>query len=93
MILLATSIVLAWLSQSGLSNKEQRTVTLLQWMNIFQNRTTLLRIGFIVVSKDCTLPSIILQVLFYLNMVETEHCTFFREYIANFKHPFNTDDM
>jgi hypothetical protein len=28
------------------------------------------------------LPLIIWQVLFYLNMVETEHCTFFREYMV-----------
>jgi hypothetical protein len=68
-------------------------VTMIQWMNNHQNRTTFLCNGFIVVSKDCILPFIILQVLFYLNMVETEHCTFFREYIVNFKHPTITDDM
>jgi hypothetical protein len=93
MILRATSVVSAWLSQSDLSNKDQRTVSLLQWMNIYQNRTSYLCIGFIVVSKDCKLPLIILQVLVYFNMVETEHYTFLREYIANFKHPFITVDM
>jgi hypothetical protein len=79
MILLATSVVSAWLPQSDLSNKDQRAVILLQWMNIYQNLTTFLCIGFIFVSKDCTL--IIFQVLVFLYMVETEHCTFFRENI------------
>jgi hypothetical protein len=77
MILLATSVVSAWLPQSHLSNKDQRAVILLQWMNIYQNRTTLLCNEFIDVSKDCTLK--VLHVLFYFNMVETEHCTIFRE--------------
>jgi hypothetical protein len=57
------------------------------------NRTMLLCNGFIVVSKDCILPLIILQVLFYLNMVEAEHCTFFREYIVIFEHSFFTVGM
>jgi hypothetical protein len=70
MIPLATSLVSAWLPQSDLSNKDKREVILLQWMNIYQNRTKFMCKGFIVVSKDCTL--IILQVLFYLYMVETE---------------------
>jgi hypothetical protein len=93
MILLATSVVSAWLSQSDLSNKDQRTVILLQWMNIYQNRTIYLCIGFIVVSKGSRLPLITLQVLFYLNTVVTEQYTFFQEYIANFKHPFFSVDM
>jgi hypothetical protein len=93
MILLATSFVLIWLPQSDLSNKDQRTFTLLQWMNIHQNRTTFLCIGFIVVSKDCTFPLIILQMLFFLNMIETKHCTFFREYRVILKHTFITVDM
>jgi hypothetical protein len=77
MIHLALSVVSAWLPQSDLSNKDQREVILLQWMNICQNRTTFLCNGFIVVSKHCTV--IILQVLFFLYVVETKHCTFFRE--------------
>jgi hypothetical protein len=84
MILLASSVVLTWLLQSGLSNKDQRTVTLLQWMNSYRNLTTFLYKGLIVVSEDCTLLLIILQVLFYLNIVETEHSPFFREYIVIF---------
>jgi hypothetical protein len=44
-------------------------------------------------SKDCILPLNIFQVLFYLNMVETEHYTFFRECIVNFNHSTITADM
>jgi hypothetical protein len=91
MIVLPTSVISAWVPQSDLSNKDQREITLLQWMNIYQNRTTFLCNGFIVVSKDCTL--IIFQVLFNLYTVETEHCTFFREYIVIFKHSLITVDM
>jgi hypothetical protein len=82
MVLLATSVVSAWLPQSDLSKKDQRAVTLLQWIKIYQNHTTPFCNGFIVVSKDCTLSLIIFQELSYLNMVETEHCTFFRECIV-----------
>jgi hypothetical protein len=85
MILLATSISLTWLSQSDLSNKDQRTVTLLQWMNSYQNLTTFLCKGFIVVSEDCELLLIIWQVLLYLNIAETEHCKFFWEYMVIFE--------
>jgi hypothetical protein len=92
-LLFATSVVLAWLPQSDLSNKDQRTVSLLQWMKIYQNLTAFLCNGIIVVSKDFTFPFIILQVLFYLNMVETEHYTFFREYLVILKHSFVTIDM
>jgi hypothetical protein len=93
MILLATSIAEAWLPQSDVSNKYQRTVSLLQWINGYQKFNTLLCKGFIVASKDCTLPLIIWQVLFYLNMVETEHCTFFREYVVCWNVIFSTVDM
>jgi hypothetical protein len=93
MILLATSVASAWLPQSDLRYEDQRALTLLQWMNIYRNHTTLLCNGFIVVSKDCILLLIIFQVLFYLNIVKTEHCTFFREYIVNFNHPTITADM
>ena len=66
MILLATSVVSAWLPQSDLSNKDQQTVTLLQRVNCNQNITTFLCKWFIVVSEDSTLLLIVLQVLFYL---------------------------
>jgi hypothetical protein len=85
MILLATPVVSAWLPQSDLSNKDQRKVTLLQWMNIYRNHTTFWSNRFVVVSKDCTLSLIILPVLFYHDMVETKHCTLFREYIVIFE--------
>jgi hypothetical protein len=77
MNLLALIVVLAWLHQSELSNKDQRTVSLLQWMNSYQDHTTLLCKGFIVDSKVFALPFIIFKVLLYFNMLETEHCTFF----------------
>jgi hypothetical protein len=76
MILLASSVVSAYLPQSDLSNKDQRTVTLFRRMNSNQHLTFLCK-GFIFVSEDCTLLFIILQVLFNLNIFETEHCTFF----------------
>jgi hypothetical protein len=93
MILLATSIVEAWLPQSDVSNKYRQTVFLLQWINGYQNSLRLLCKGFIVASKGCTLPLIIWQVLFYLNMVVTEHCTFFREYMVSWNVIFSTVDM
>jgi hypothetical protein len=54
MIILATSVVLASLPQSDLSNKDQRTYTLLQRMHSYQNLTKFLCKGFIIVLKDCT---------------------------------------
>jgi hypothetical protein len=93
MIFLASSVVSAWLPQSDLSNKDQQTVTLLQRMNCNQHLTTFLCKGFIVVSEDCTSLLIFLQVVFYLNIVETEHCTFFREYIVIFELSFFTVGM
>jgi hypothetical protein len=93
MILLAWSVVSAWLPQSDLSNKDQQTVTLLQQMNCNQHLTTFLCEWFTVVSEDCTLQLVILQVRFYLNIVETGHCTFFRENIVIFEHSFLTIGM
>jgi hypothetical protein len=65
------------------STDEQLTKTL----------TTVLCQGFIVVLKDCKLPLFIFQLLFYLNMVEAEHCTFFQEYKVILKHSCITVDM
>jgi hypothetical protein len=75
------------------SNMDQRTVTLLQRMNSNQHLIKFLSKGLIVVSEDCTLLLIILQVRFYLNIVETVLCTFFREYIVIFEHSFFTVGM
>jgi hypothetical protein len=92
MILLAMSVVSTRLPQSDLSNKDQQTVTLLQWMKNYQNRTTFLCKGFIVVSEEYFainhLASAVLR-----NIVETEHCTFFREYIVMFELSFFTIGM
>jgi hypothetical protein len=93
MILLATFAVLTWLPQSYLIDRDQWTVTLLQRMNSYQHLTTFLCKWFIVVSEDYTLLLVILQVLFYLNIVKKEHCTFFWEYIVIFEHFLTTVDM
>jgi hypothetical protein len=92
MIVLATSVVLTWLAQFELSNKDQWTVTLLQRINSNQHLTTFLCKGFIVVSEDCTLLVIILKVLIFLNIIETKHCTFFRESLLIFELSFITVD-
>jgi hypothetical protein len=106
MILLATSVVLAWLSQSDLSNKDQRTVIPIRHEQ--QGPTDghsasmddhLPKSLYVLVYRiHCCLERLYIAIdhlasVFYLNMVATEHCTFFREYIVHFKHPTITDDM
>jgi hypothetical protein len=93
MILLASSVVSAWLPQSDLSNKDQQTVTLLQRMNCNQHITTLLCKGFIVVLEDCISLLIVFESAVLPNILETEHCAFFREYIVIFEHSFFTVGM